>query len=298
MVLRELRFESAAYRWLELGAPFRIGFDQPELRGVHLVVEGECELVLADGSVEPLATGDLVVLPCGGAHEIRSFAAQARLESGFALAMRTPGTRLRAGGAGARAVVVCGAFVVREQHHPALRGLPHVIRVPGTEGRPAAWLAPYVDALGTEAFEGGRGSELIMARLSDALLARALRYHSDNVGQPGWLAGLRDPYVAAALRAMHENPDRPWTLAGLAATVGLSRAAFAARFTDGSVNRRCATCSRCGCSGLGHCCGSTRAPWPRWPHGSATPPKSPSPPPSNGRWAPHPAPTAAPPPAE
>jgi AraC-like DNA-binding protein len=232
MVLRELRFESAAYRWLELGTPFRIGFDEPELRGVHLVVEGECEIVLADGCVEPLATGDLVVLPCGGAHEIRSFAAQARLESGFALAMRTPGTRLRAGGAGARAVVVCGAFVVREQHHPALRGLPHVIRVPGTDGRPAAWLAPYVDALGTEAFEGGRGSELIMARLSDALLARALRYHSDNVGQPGWLAGLRDPYVAAALRAMHENPDRPWTLAGLAAIVGLSRAAFAARFTD------------------------------------------------------------------
>src|SRR5262245_54573680 len=39
-VLRELRFESATYRWLELGAPYRIGFDQPGLRGVHLITQG------------------------------------------------------------------------------------------------------------------------------------------------------------------------------------------------------------------------------------------------------------------
>jgi AraC-like DNA-binding protein len=31
---------------------------------------------------------------------------------------------------------------------------------------------------------------------------------------------------------MHDDPARSWTLAGLAAAVGLSRAAFAARFTD------------------------------------------------------------------
>ena len=50
--------------------------------------------------------------------------------------------------------------------------------------------------------------------------------------QPGLLLGLRDPYVAAALYAMHTDLARPWTVASLARTVGLSRAAFAARFTS------------------------------------------------------------------
>lgn len=231
-VLRELRFESAAYRWLELGAPFRIGFDEPGLRGVHIVVEGGCELVTAEGSVVRLDAGDLVLLPRGDAHEIRSAERGGRLESGFDLAMRTPGTRLRAGGSGARTVVVCGAFVVREMHHPALLGLPHLIRVPGVDGRPPAWLAPYVSALATEAFEGEAGSDLVMARLSDALLVRALRHHGESGGGSGWLSGLRDPYVAVALRLLHEDPARTWTLASLARAVGLSRAAFAARFTE------------------------------------------------------------------
>jgi transcriptional regulator GlxA family with amidase domain len=99
-------------------------------------------------------------------------------------------------------------------------------------GAPSRRLAPFIDALGAEAFDGGPGSDLVMARLSDALLARALRHASGTIDQPGWLLGLRDPYVAAALEAMHTDLAHPWTVAGLARTVGLSRAAFAARFTD------------------------------------------------------------------
>ena len=84
--------------------------------------------------------------------------------------------------------------------------------------------------------EGGAAaldfSKASLARLSDALLVRALRHHSTTVEHPGWLTGLRDPYVAAGLAAIHGDPARAWTLTNLASTVGLSRAAFAARFTD------------------------------------------------------------------
>jgi AraC-like DNA-binding protein len=232
-VLRELRLESAAYRWLELGEPFRVSFDRPGLRGVHLVAEGECELVLGDGAVQPLGAGDLVILPRGDAHVLRSPGrGAARTESGFDLAMRTAGTRLRAGGAVAGTVVVCGAFVVGDPDHPALRGLPRTIVVSGAGGKPPDWLAPLVEALAAEAFGGGAGSDLVMARLSDALLVRALRHHADTVDHPGWLAGLRDPYVATALAAVHADLARPWTLTGLARVAGLSRAAFAARFSS------------------------------------------------------------------
>ena len=234
MVLRELRFESAAYRWLELGAPFRIGFDTAGLRGVHIIARGHCELAFPDGTAEPLTAGDLVILPRGDGHVLRSpgTGMHPPIVSGFELAMRTPGNRVRAGGTGDDTVVVCGAFIVGEPEHPALRGLPRTIHVPGAAGGTSPWLAPFIDALSAEAFNGGPGSDLVMARLSDALLARALRHHSDTVDQPGWLLGLRDPYVAAALSAMHTDLVQPWTVASLARTVGLSRAAFAARFTN------------------------------------------------------------------
>jgi len=46
-----------------------------------------------------------------------------------------------------------------------------------------------------------------------------------------WAAALADPAVAAALRAIHGDPSHPWTVEELGARGGLSRAAFARRFT-------------------------------------------------------------------
>jgi AraC-like DNA-binding protein len=230
-VLRELRFSSAAYRWLELGSPFSVDFDRAGLRGVHIIAEGRCELVLRDGSVRGLTAGDVVILPRGDSHLLRSAPSTVAV-SGYDVAVRSPEPRLTLGGTGERTVVVCGAFVIGEPDHPALRGLPAVIQLPGADGRPPAWVAALVEALQAEAFDGGPGSELVMARLSDALLIRALRHHSGTVGQPGWLAGLGDPCIATALEAIHNDLAHPWTLPSLAATAGLSRAAFAARFTE------------------------------------------------------------------
>jgi AraC-like DNA-binding protein len=230
LLLRELRFESAAYRWLELGAPYRVGFDSPGVRGIHIVARGRSTLVRNDGTVTALDAGDLVVLPGGDGHELCSTPRTGPLVSGMEVAARTPGTRLRIGSSTVDTVdtvVVCGAFVVGESEHPALRGLPALLHVPGGNG-----LGPYLDALSAEAFEGGPGSDLVMARLSDALLVRALRYHAQTVDRPGWLAGLRDPYVSVALAAVHADLGRQWTVAGLARVAGLSRAAFAARFTE------------------------------------------------------------------
>ncbi|MBU2665956.1 AraC family transcriptional regulator [Actinoplanes bogorensis] len=236
LVLREVSFTSAAYRWIEMGAPFRLVFDRPGLRGVHLIAAGACELVLADGSVTPLTAGDTVILPRGDDHELRSGRA-AIATSGFELAARTAGVRLRGGGPTSSAsstdsgtTIVCGAFIAGDPDHPALRGMPRVIHVPGKDGSPPAWLAPYVEVLRQEAFDAGPGSDVVMARLSDALIARALRESGGLTDHPGWLAGLRDPHLGPVLGSIHAEPARPWTLATLAAAAGLSRTAFAARF--------------------------------------------------------------------
>ncbi|SNY23368.1 AraC family transcriptional regulator [Paractinoplanes atraurantiacus] len=224
-VLREIRFATAAYRWIEMSGEFRLVFDRPGLRGVHLITSGRCDLSLA-GEVVPLSEGDTVILPKGDNHELVYGVAPAT--SGFELAARAEGVRLRHGTAGPSTTIVCGAFVAGEPDHPALSGLPRVILIPAAESQ---WLAPYVEALRQEAFEAGPGSDVVMARLSDAMIARAIRRHGEVTDHPGWLAGLRDPHLAAALGAMHGDPGRPWALASLAATARLSRTAFAARFS-------------------------------------------------------------------
>ncbi|GAA0465959.1 AraC family transcriptional regulator [Paractinoplanes deccanensis] len=225
-VLSEVRFTSAAYRWIEMRGPFRLVFDRPGLRGVHLISAGGCDLLL-DGEVTPLAAGDTVILPRGDFHELRY--GHAGATSGFELAARSEGAGLRGGDSGHQvtATIVCGAFVAGDPEHPALRGLPRLLLIPAAQSR---WLEPYVEALRQEAFDPGPGSNVVMARLSDALIARALRRHGEVTGQPGWLAGLRDPHLAAVLGALHGDVARPWTVASLAATAGLSRTAFAARF--------------------------------------------------------------------
>jgi transcriptional regulator GlxA family with amidase domain len=65
------------------------------------------------------------------------------------------------------------------------------------------------------------------------MLIEALRYRPAAMPVPdhGLLAGLADAKVGRALRVMHGDAQRPWTVAALADAVGMSRSAFAARFT-------------------------------------------------------------------
>lgn len=230
-LLREMRLESASYRRLELREPWCLSFHQAGLRGVHIVVQGRCELVLDGAPARLLEAGDLVIAPRADPHLLRSVGAtRPPIVSATELARQSVGGRIRAGGSGEETTIVCGAFFFHEADHPALSSLPRVIHVTGATGRAPGWLAAYVDALTAEVFEGGSGSEVVMARLSDALVARALRFHAEKADEPGWLRGLQDPHVAKALGAMHDDLKRPWTLPLLAQTASMSRAAFAARF--------------------------------------------------------------------
>jgi AraC-like DNA-binding protein len=79
------------------------------------------------------------------------------------------------------------------------------------------------------------GSDAIVAALLDALLLYIVRAWMETYeragGTSGWAAALRDVAVHSALRCIHDNPAVAWTVASLGERVGLSRAAFARRFT-------------------------------------------------------------------
>jgi AraC-like DNA-binding protein len=236
-VLRDMRLESAGYRYLELRAPWNIAFQQQNLRGVHIVVTGRCELVI-DGEVDRLLeAGDLVVLPRADPHSLCSPGAKkASPIPPDEIAARTEKGMARLGGTGEQTTILCGAFVFHEADQTMLAALPHVIHVPAVNGSEntgePSWLAAYVNTLKVEAMNATVGSDIVMARLSDALVARALRFHAENTPSEGWLSAAQDVHLARAIAAIHQSYERPWTLIALAKIAGLSRAAFAARFTE------------------------------------------------------------------
>jgi AraC-like DNA-binding protein len=236
-VLRDMRLESAGYRYLQLGAPWNIGFQQQNLRGVHIVVAGRCELVI-DGEVDRvLEAGDLVVLPRADPHFLCSMGAKTTSPiAPEAIGAVTAQGVASLGGRGEPATILCGAFVFHDADRVMLAALPKVIHVPGNTASEASgqlsWLAAYIDALTSEATTAAAGSDIVMARLSDALVARALRFHAENAPSEGWLNAAQDVHLGRVIGAMHESCERPWTLAELSRTAGLSRATFAARFTE------------------------------------------------------------------
>ncbi|MBX7550735.1 AraC family transcriptional regulator [Streptomyces sp. NPDC004232] len=133
------------------------------------------------------------------------------------------------------AVTLCGFYRLdRERSHRLLAELPQIVHLPATAGGHRA-LRAAVELLGTELEEQRPGTDAIVTSLLDTLLLFILRawWESERAAgrARGWAGALADPAVAAALRAIHGDPAHPWTVAELGTAGGLSRAAFARRFT-------------------------------------------------------------------
>ena len=74
----------------------------------------------------------------------------------------------------------------------------------------------------------------MITRLADILVIQAIRawIARDPSARTGWLGALRDKQIGRAIALIHRDPGRAWTVASLASAVGMSRSAFAARFTE------------------------------------------------------------------
>jgi AraC family transcriptional activator of mtrCDE len=82
----------------------------------------------------------------------------------------------------------------------------------------------------------GFGSDFVTRDLLSLLFVYFLRAWTASTSavpeRQDWFAALRSSHVARALACIHDAPGRPWTLESLAKEAGLSRAAFARRFTQ------------------------------------------------------------------
>ncbi|MEV0177481.1 AraC family transcriptional regulator [Streptomyces sp. NPDC050803] len=217
--------------------PWGMRFEASSGAGFHVLLRGSAWLIPAKSEPVELGPGDVVFLASGCGHGVAS-ALDVPMEE---VRLKEDGTWPElppdpVGSGPPTTVMLCGAYLMdRSRAHPLLTELPEVIHLPSRVGTHGS-LRAAVELLGTELADPQPGSDTIVTSLLDTLLLYILRAwwlrERHGSGHPtGWAAALADPAVAAALRAIHGDPSHPWTVEELGARGGLSRAAFARRFT-------------------------------------------------------------------
>jgi AraC-like DNA-binding protein len=130
--------------------------------------------------------------------------------------------------------MLCG--VVRFDNPAAdhlIRLLPPVIRAGAWNSPEMDWIKSTLRLVTAEARELRAGAESILTRLADIFVVQAVRsWVAQTPSEAGWTAALRDKQIGRAIALIHRDPTRNWTVASLADTVGMSRSAFAGRFTQ------------------------------------------------------------------
>ncbi|UJR85649.1 AraC family transcriptional regulator [Sandaracinus amylolyticus] len=208
-----------------------------ETMSFHVVTAGGGWLELDGEPPLRLEAGDLALVPHDRGHRlvsepgVRAY----RIDELPHEEVRERYAYLVHGTGGAPTSLVCGS--VRFEHESArvlVELLPRVIHVRASSAPEHEWMRSTIALLASEAKAMRPGGETILARLADLLVVHAIRDWMERAPREheGWIAGLRDPQIGRALALVHRDPSRPWTLETLARAVGMSRSAFAARFTE------------------------------------------------------------------
>lgn len=143
--------------------------------------------------------------------------------------MRTRGVRTWGNSADGRTELLTGTYDIRSEiSQRLLAALPGVLVV-----RDDSWENPLVGFLAAEVVKDEPGQDAVLDRLLDLLLIAVLRtwFSRAEAHAPGWYLAQGDQVVGPALRLLQEYPERQWTVQSLASATGVSRAAFARRFT-------------------------------------------------------------------
>jgi AraC-like DNA-binding protein len=214
-------------------APWGVRFRRGTAAGCHVVLSGSCWLISEHGEPLPLGVGDVLFTPHGDGYALVDRPGTPTVDFEPEPDDETPLDEMHIDGGGAVTELLCASYLFDPARpHPLLADLPPVIHVPARVGQHPS-LRSAVELLGDELRDPRAGTDAALPALIDMLLLYVLRAWLDEQPEDaaGWATALRDPAITTALRQMHRHPEKPWTVEDLAAVAGLSRAAFAKRFT-------------------------------------------------------------------
>lgn len=236
-MLMGMRLVGIDYRRIELAPPFGLRFGQEEGRAqFHFIARGPVFLRRPAGGLDAMQTGDAVLLPRGGLHDllsapdlpcrdVRSCAVQPICDSvgDITAPEGCPSTR---------ALIFSGSMEFDlGSMSPLVSLMPEQMFV-GTLLARYPEILPMLEAMERETRGDRAGFAGILARLADVVSAFIVRAWVEcGCGDAnGWVAALRDPRLGRVIAALHRDPGRDWTVAELAAQMGASRSVFAERF--------------------------------------------------------------------
>ena len=234
-VLTLIRLRGELIFSADLAAPWALRFDAGSAY-FHVVSDGAMQVEASDGRKVRAETGDLLVLPQGRGHLISAGVAEPMPVRDVLDAQISQGSlAIRLDGGGPPTRLITGAFRFEGDNMPSMLAvLPSVIHIPRTlRTEDAGWLEGLAHFLLAEAKEPHPGAAIMISRLIDVLVIRAMRVwvRTAPPENKGWLGALADARISRALKAMHDQPFRRWTVAELSAIAGMSRSSFAERFT-------------------------------------------------------------------
>ena len=238
-LLAGMRLTGVEYRRIELSPPFGLGFGASEGRAnFHFVARGSVFLRQGD-EVHQMDTGDAVLLPRGGTHDVVSqpdlacrdltaFTTSAICQGVSAL------TACKVGECASSHVLIfsgCMEFDLGGGMGSLVSLMPEAMFV-GTLSERYPEILPILEAMERETCGGRAGFAGILAHLANVVAAFIVRaWVESGCGEAsGWVSALRDPRLGGVISAVHRDPGRDWTVADLAAEMGSSRSIFAERF--------------------------------------------------------------------
>lgn len=201
----------------------------------HLVTVGRCILILEDGRATQLEYGDIVILPRNTPHILCSAASVAAVSANdfIQLDIKTRRAHIVYGHGGERTQLLCGFLGSVTEQMAVLALLPDVLKLGADDWPAARWIESTFRYAIQEFNSPVSMSGETVVRLTELLFSVAVRrylaLHPQSFGAVE--AAVRDAFVGRALVLLHNRMCEPWTTSLLAREVGLSRSAFADRFT-------------------------------------------------------------------
>lgn len=238
-VLQAVKLRSIVYVRSTWTAPWGFYCKAPSQPRFHFVLSGSCWFS-SEEFIEPtcIRDGDLVIIAPGQPYRMRDELSSEALLLDDLIKRQSPDEKKArvfcCGNGGAATRLLCGRFFLEELSlNPLARSLPSALIVRRESDAGDSLRSAFL--IMENEFSAGRpGAGAVVTRLMDVIFLQAIRASLDwdHKYRPAWISALQDPAIGKAVVIIHSRLSSTLTVDTLAMESGMSRSAFAARFTQ------------------------------------------------------------------
>lgn len=231
-ILFLLKSDGYSTAGLDAGENWAVRFDNRE--GVikcHAILKGQCWVAVDGERAVQAEAGDCIILISGRSFTLASDLERTPVPARDLMGMSKPGDTVTLDGGGAFRLIGTRFLVDTQKTRSLLGDLPALVHLKGAAH--SGMLRWNIEQMMAETSNSGPGASLATHHLAHLIMLQALRlyFSKDAEDRVGVLFAMSDKRLAKAIEAIHSEPGHSWTLPELAAVAGLSRSAFAQRFS-------------------------------------------------------------------